>query len=122
MVIIEESKTIYVKIVADNLLIITRRKVIQNQLNNIAYNLYVKGNGFRRIERLTEVCHNPVISWVKKAGESLPEQPDYEEIPESAQIDELQTYVNKKSGATPQGAQDARERAPRKKNLAVDRQ
>ncbi len=59
--------------------------------------LYVEGNGFRRIQRLTGVCHNTVINWVKKAGESLPEQPDYDEIPEVTQVDELQTYVGKKA-------------------------
>lgn len=58
--------------------------------------LYVEGNGFRRIERLTGVCHNTVINWVKAAGLSLSEQPDYDEIPEVAQIDELQTFVGNK--------------------------
>ena len=66
--------------------------------------LYVEGNGFRRIERLTGVCHNTVINWVKKAGEQLPEQPDYNEIPEVAQVDELQTYVGKKKRCDPASA------------------
>ena len=57
---------------------------------------YVEGNGFRRIERLTGVCHNTVINWVRDAGNSLPSEPDYQDIPEVAQIDELQTYVGKK--------------------------
>jgi insertion element IS1 protein InsB len=58
--------------------------------------LYVEGNGFRRIERLTGVCHNTVINWVKAARLSLSQQPDYDEIPEVAQIDELQTFVGNK--------------------------
>jgi transposase-like protein len=58
--------------------------------------LYLEGNGFRRIERLTGVSHNTVINWVKTAGNSLSTEPDYYEIPEIAQIDELQTYVAKK--------------------------
>lgn len=58
--------------------------------------LYLEGNGFRRIERLTGVCHNTVINWVKDAANSLPSEPDYHEIPEISQIDELQTYVGKK--------------------------
>jgi hypothetical protein len=66
--------------------------------------LYLEGNGFRRIERLTGVSHNTVINWVKLAGLSLPQQPDYDEIPEVAQIDELQTFVGNK----------------KKQNLAVD--
>ena len=58
--------------------------------------LYLEGNGFRRIERLTGVSHNTVINWVKLAGLSLSQQPDYDEIPEVAQIDELQTFVGNK--------------------------
>ena len=58
--------------------------------------LYLEGNGFRRIERLTGVSHNTVINWVKKAGNSLSTEPDYYEIPEIVQRDELQTYVAKK--------------------------
>ena len=57
--------------------------------------LYLEGNGFRRIERLTGVSHNTVINWVKDAGNSLSIEPDYYEIPERAWIDELQTYVGK---------------------------
>jgi len=55
--------------------------------------LYVEGNGFRRIERLTGISHNTVINWVKQAASCISSEPDYEEIPEIAQIDELQTYV-----------------------------
>jgi transposase-like protein len=42
------------------------------------------------IERLTGVNHNTVINWVRAVGNSISSQPDYEEIPEVAQIDELQ--------------------------------
>jgi len=60
--------------------------------------LYLEGKGFRRIERLTGVSHNTVINWVKLAGLSLSQQPDYDEIPEVAQIDELQNlWVIKKT-------------------------
>ena len=58
--------------------------------------LYLEGNGFRRIERLTGVSHNTVINWVKEAGNSLSTEPDYAEIPEIAQIGELHTYIGKK--------------------------
>jgi insertion element IS1 protein InsB len=51
--------------------------------------LYLEGNGFRRIERLTGVSHNTVINCVYFAGLSLSQQPDYDEIPSVAQIDEL---------------------------------
>lgn len=56
--------------------------------------LYVNGMGFRAIERVTGVCHNTVINWVKQANQVLPDE-DYE-IPETAQIDELQTFVGSK--------------------------
>jgi len=49
--------------------------------------LYLEGNGFPRIERLTDVSHNTVINWVKLAGLSRSQQPDYDEIPEVALID-----------------------------------
>jgi transposase-like protein len=56
--------------------------------------IYLEANGFRRIERLTGVSHNTLINWVKEARNSLSTEPDYDEIPEIAQIDELQTYTN----------------------------
>jgi transposase-like protein len=56
--------------------------------------LYLNGMGFRAIERVTGVCHNTVINWVKQASQALPEE-DYE-IPESAQVDELQTFIGSK--------------------------
>ena len=43
------------------------------------------------------MCHNTVINWVRDAGSRLPSEPDYQDIPEVAQIDELQTYVGKKT-------------------------
>jgi hypothetical protein len=58
--------------------------------------MYVNGLGFRAIERITGVNHNTVINWVKQVGFSLPDAPDYEEIPEVAQLDELQTFVAQK--------------------------
>ena len=59
--------------------------------------LYLEGNGFRRIERLTRVSHNAVINWVKQARNSRSAERDYYENAEIAQIDELQTYVGKKN-------------------------
>ncbi len=59
--------------------------------------LYVEENGFRRRERLTGVNHNTVINWVKSAANNLSSSPDYQEITEVAQIDELQTYVGQKA-------------------------
>jgi transposase-like protein len=56
--------------------------------------LYLNGLGFRAIKRVTGVNHNTVINWVKQADQALPDE-DYE-IPETAQVDELQTFVGSK--------------------------
>jgi hypothetical protein len=66
--------------------------------------MYVNGNGFRAIEGPTGVNHNTIINWVKKAAIPRTDAPDYSEIPEITQIDELQTFIGKK-----------------KQNMAVDR-
>ena len=58
--------------------------------------LYLERNGLPRIERLTGVSHNTVINWVKLAGLSRFQQPDYDEIPSVAPIDELPTFVGNK--------------------------
>lgn len=79
-----------------NLLIAILRSCYPDNVKKHCLHLDVEGNGLRRIERLTGVCHNTVINWIKAAPLSLPEQPDYPEIPEVTQIDELQTYIGKK--------------------------
>ena len=56
--------------------------------------LYCNGMGFRGIERSTGVYHNTVINWVKEASSQIPEE-NYE-IPKTAQLDELQTFVGSK--------------------------
>ena len=47
--------------------------------------------GFRAIERSTGICHNTVINWVTEASSRIPDE-NYE-IPETAQLDELQTNI-----------------------------
>jgi len=79
-----------------NLLIAILKEGYPDHVKEHCLHLYVEGNGLRRIERLTGVCDNTVINWIKAAALSLPEQPDYQEIPEVNQIDELQTYIGKK--------------------------
>lgn len=58
--------------------------------------MYVNGSGFRAIERVKKVHHTTIINWVKKAGKSLPNSPDYDEIPEITQVDDLETFVGQK--------------------------
>jgi insertion element IS1 protein InsB len=59
-------------------------------------NMYVNGNGFRAIERITKVNHNTVIRWVKEAAKKLPDKNDNYCMPLVGQLDELQTFVGKK--------------------------
>ena len=58
--------------------------------------MYVNGNGFRAIERITKVNHNTVIRWVRETANQLPDSPKDYKIPQVGQLDELQTFVGKK--------------------------
>ncbi|MBD2153052.1 IS1 family transposase [Leptolyngbya sp. FACHB-16] len=51
--------------------------------------------GFRAIERVTGINHNSVINWVRQAAAAIAEE-NYE-IPETAQLDELETFVGQKN-------------------------
>lgn len=61
--------------------------------------MYLNGMGFRGIERTTGVCHNTVINLVKQAALALPDPPQTKKIPTVAQLDELQTFVQRKKQA-----------------------
>ena len=54
----------------------------------------LNGMGFRAIERVTGINHNSVINWVRQAAAVIPDE-NYE-IPETAQLDELETFVGQK--------------------------
>lgn len=54
----------------------------------------LNGMGFRAIKRVTCISHNSVINWVREAEAAIPDE-NYE-IPETAQIQELQTFVGLK--------------------------
>jgi len=58
--------------------------------------MYLNGMGFRAIERVTGVHHTTVITWVKLAGELLPDAYPPEAIPEVGELDELETFVGSK--------------------------
>ncbi|MDZ8188424.1 MAG: IS1 family transposase [Nostoc sp. ChiSLP02] len=58
--------------------------------------MYVNGSGFRAIQRVKKVHHTTVINWVREMGNTLPNSPEYNEIPEITQVDELETFVGKK--------------------------
>ena len=70
-----------------------RRKAIQ---------LYLEGNGFRRIERILKVSHVSVINWVKKAGAKLEKVPKKDEKVDVLELDELCVNLKKTSGSGPQ--------------------
>jgi transposase-like protein len=58
--------------------------------------MYVNGMGFRGIERVSGVHHTTLIHWVRQVAIALPDAPESAEIPEIAQVDELQTFVGSK--------------------------
>ena len=57
--------------------------------------MYLNGMGFRGIERITGIHHTTIMNWVRESGEELPE--DESEEPELAELDELQTYIGRKT-------------------------
>jgi transposase-like protein len=65
-----------------------------NDVKELCIKMSLNGMGFRSIERVTGINHNSVINWVRQAAEAIPDT-DYD-IPETAQIDELQTFVGSK--------------------------
>ena len=60
--------------------------------------MYLNGMGFRAIERVTGVAHTTIMNWVKESLEELPE--DESEKQELAKLDELQTYIGRKTDKT----------------------
>lgn len=58
--------------------------------------MYVNGMGFRGIERVSGVHHTTLLHWVRQVAIALPDAPESAEIPEIAQVDELQTFVGSK--------------------------
>lgn len=61
----------------------------------------LNGMGFRGIERVTGINHNSVLNWVRQAEAAIPDE-NYE-IPETAQVDELQTFVGVKKTSSGSG-------------------
>lgn len=64
------------------------------EVKELCVKMSLNGMGFRGIERVTGINHNSVINWVRQAEAAIPD--DNYEIPETAQIDELQTFVGEK--------------------------
>jgi insertion element IS1 protein InsB len=61
--------------------------------------MYLNGMGLRGIggiERVTDIYHTTIGYWIRAAGHQLSDAPESEEIPEVADLDEMQTFVVKK--------------------------
>ncbi len=71
-------------------------KGYSDDVKQLCLKMYLNGMGFRGIERVTGINHNTIINWVKKAGLNLADVPESDEIPEIAELDELQTFVGSK--------------------------
>lgn len=66
------------------------------EVKQLCLKMYLNGMGLRGIERVTDIHHTTIMNWVREAGIGLPDAPEENEIPEIAEIDELQTFVGKK--------------------------
>lgn len=71
------------------------------EVKDLCLKMLLNGMGFRGIERVTGICHNSIINWVRQAEAALPDE-NYE-IPETAQIAELQTFVASKKTSSGSG-------------------
>lgn len=71
-------------------------KGYSDEIKRECLEMYVNGMGFRAIERVKKVHHTTIINWVKQVGNFLPSAPEYNEIPEVAEFDELETFVGSK--------------------------
>ncbi len=68
------------------------------EVKKLCIKMYLNGMGFRGIERVTGIHHTTIIHWVKEVGiQVIEESEDGNESPNFAQLDELQTFVGKKS-------------------------
>lgn len=82
--------------------------------------MYTNGSGVRSIERVKGVHHTTVITWVQQVGRHLPNAYDPETTPEVGELDELETFVGSKSGATPRRFPGLGNAHQEKQDLAVD--
>ena len=71
------------------------------QLKRECITMYVNGMGLRALARVQGISHVTIINWVKQVGELLPDAYHPEVIPQVGELDELETFVGSKSGATP---------------------
>lgn len=67
------------------------------QVHEQALSLYLEGNSLRSIGRILHVHHQSVANWVNAAEHQLPEQVADQTPTGTVEIDELFTYIGKKT-------------------------
>lgn len=65
-----------------------------------AVQLYLEGTSMRAIGRLLGVNHQSVANWIQQAAEQLPDTVTDTTPTETVEVDELVTFVGKKSGTS----------------------
>jgi len=62
-----------------------------------AIKLYLEGVGFRGIERLTGICHNSVINWVRDLAATIESlRPEVAQQVTTVELDEMWHFIQKK--------------------------
>ena len=69
-------------------------------LKEKALQLYLEGTSLRSIGRILNVHHQSVANWVAASAEQLPEQVHDITPTETVEVDELFTFVGKKTDAS----------------------
>lgn len=72
------------------------RKGYTDEVKRECLKMSTNGMGFRGIERVKGVHHTTIVHWVKQLGQQLPDVPLAAEMPEVAELDELETFVGSK--------------------------
>ena len=79
-----------------------RRMKYSNKIRYLALAMYLNSAGFRSIGRVLQVPFQLVHSWVRKAGElvenEIAKRPNPAREIDILEMDELYTYIQKKSG------------------------
>jgi transposase-like protein len=68
-----------------------------SQIREQALHLYLEGNSLRSIGRILHVHHQSVANWVNAAERQLPEKVADQTPTGTVEIDELFTFVGKKT-------------------------
>jgi len=72
-------------------------KTYPKEKRELAKKLYLEGLGFRAIGRIIGVSNVTVLYWIREMGEALLNQPTTAMKAEQIELDELCTYIQKKS-------------------------